>query len=155
MLLNIKPVEVPLKKMPIRGWQKFLHEGEAFLKTATAAFDRKKEVFTPEILYNIVAMSIEKFIMAALMQRGALADNHTMRDLVSSMDQVYPGGLDEIRDDLISLDGFQEICDLDSYKRTPPAMEDIPAMLKVASRLKSMVSDPLSAIGKAVAFDGH
>ena len=124
---------------PIQGWQEFLHDGDGFLKTAVAAHDKRRKVFTAEILYNIVAMAIEKFVMAALMRHGTMPYNHTMTDLVAAMEETFPGEIQDIREGLLRLDSYQQICDLDGFSILLPAMEEIPAMLELADTLKSLV----------------
>ncbi|MEN8190641.1 MAG: hypothetical protein ABFS19_12415, partial [Thermodesulfobacteriota bacterium] len=71
-----------IKREPIDDWQEFLAEGNQFLATANNGYARRQQVFTAEILYNLVAMAIEKLIMALLMESGNLPYNHTMHDLV-------------------------------------------------------------------------
>ncbi|MBU1455577.1 MAG: hypothetical protein KKD01_12700 [Proteobacteria bacterium] len=127
------------KARSIDGWEEFLHDGDAFLQTGIAAYTKGKKAFTPEILYNVIAMAIEKFVMAALMQRGALPYNHTMGDLVDSMDEVFPEGMSDIKDGLLDLDRYQEICDVDTFNITPPAMAAIPAMLVLAEKMQELV----------------
>jgi hypothetical protein len=124
---------------PIQGWQEFLHDGEGFLKTAVAAHAKRKKIFTAEILYNIVAMAIEKFVMAALMRYGTMPYNHTMVDLVAAMEETFPGKLAGLRERLLQLDKYQEICDLEGFSITPPGMEKIPAMLETAAKLQVLV----------------
>ena len=104
-----------IRTRSIEGWEDFLHEGEAYLKTAGGAQAKGRQAFTPEILYNIIAMAIEKFVMAALMKYGALPYNHTMGDLVEAMEETFPGALGEIKDKLLALDRYQEICDVDAF----------------------------------------
>ncbi len=123
----------------IVDWDVFLHDGEAFLRTGIAAHTKGKKAFTPEILYNIVAMAIEKFVMAALMQRGALPYNHTMGDLVESMEEVFPGAMGKLKDGLLDLDRYQEICDIDTFNIVAPAMEEIPEMLALATTMQELV----------------
>ncbi len=134
--------------MEIIGWQQFLEDGEAFLKTASGALSKNREVFTANILYNIITMAIEKFVMAALMRAGTMPYNHTMTDLVAAMEKTFPGALTGIRAKLLELDRYQEICDLDNYRITPPEMDEIPAMLDLAERLRSLVTDDLLDSGK-------
>ena len=124
---------------PIQGWQDFLDEGRGFLKTAVAAHAKGRKVFTAEILYNMIAMAIEKFVMAALMHRGAMPYNHTMADLTAAMEETFPGEIDDIRERLLQLDGYQEICDLDGFSIAPPPMAEIPPMLELADTLQSLV----------------
>lgn len=62
---------------PIDGWETFLGDGEGYLRTAVNAHQKQKKVFTAEILYNMVAMAIEKLCMAALMRHGTMPMNHS------------------------------------------------------------------------------
>ncbi|HHB76334.1 MAG TPA: hypothetical protein ENK84_07300 [Desulfobulbus sp.] len=135
-----KMPQVDLQPMQeIAGWEEFFQDGEAYLKTAAGAHKRRKEIFTAEILYNLVAMAIEKFVMAALMRHGAMPYNHTMVDLVEAMEQNFPDAMKELREPLLELDKYQEICDLDTYTIKPPTMGEIPSMLGLAEQLKSLV----------------
>lgn len=135
-----------LKKVqPIQGWEDFWSEGKAFLKTASAAYLQHKKAFTTVILYNIIAMAIEKFVMTALMCQGKLPNNHTMKDLVEAMDEAFPGAMTGIREGLLHLDQYQEICDVDTFNITGPSMEEIPVMLDLAGRLHDLVEQQLIA----------
>ena len=127
-----------IKTQPIEGWEEFLHEGEAYLKTAHGAHAKEREVFTPEILYNIIAMAIEKFVMAALMKHGALPYNHTMGDLVYAMEETFPGALGDLKERILDLDQYQEICDVDAFAIRPPGIEEIEGMLVIARQLQSL-----------------
>ena len=133
-LSDLKPAQ------PITGWQDFLADGSGYLNTAVGAHNKRREEFTPQILYNLIAMAIEKFVMAALMRYGAMPYNHTMRDLVEAMEETFPGSMTELRDGLLMLDSYQEICDLEGFTIAPPGMEKIPAMLDLAGRVKSLVT---------------
>ena len=133
-LSDLKPAQ------PITGWEDFLADGSGYLNTAVGALVKRREVFTSQILYNLIAMAIEKFVMAALMRYGAMPYNHTMGDLVEAMEETFPGAVSDIRDDLLLLDSYQDICDLEGFSISPPAMEKIPAMLDLAGRVKSLVT---------------
>ena len=135
--LQLKPME------PIMGWDEFFQDGEGYLKAAVGGHERRQNIFTAEILYNIIAMAIEKFVMAALMRHGALPYNHTMGDLVEAMDETFPRAMEDIRDGLIEMDKYQEICDIDSFNISLPSMEAIPGMLQLAKNLRSLVVNKL------------
>lgn len=123
----------------ITDWRNYFHDGEKFLRTATAGQAGRPEIFTPEILYNVIAMAIEKFIMGFLMYHGDLADNHTMADLVRSMERhlaLPPALARELR----RLDSFQEICDQDSYNITPPTRAQIYEMLAIARETREFIA---------------
>jgi hypothetical protein len=132
---------IPLTSL--QGWQDYFRHGQSYLQTADRAYRREIRAFTSEILYNIIAMAIEKFVMAALMQRGKLPYNHTLADLVEAMEQVFPGKLAEIGEGLLHLDQYQEICDLDGFKISPPKMEEISTMLDLAEKLRQLVHEEL------------
>jgi len=137
-LLNV--IKTGVSFQPIGGWEDYSKDGDGFLKTAVGAYEKQRKVFTPEILYNIIAMAIEKFIMSALMRHGALPYNHTMRDLVDAMDETFPSALDELREGLLRMDQYQDICDLDGFRITPPGMKEIQGMLNIAQKLQSLVT---------------
>ena len=131
-LSNLKPVQ------PIQGWQEFLEDGSGFLATAMSAYKNGKKAYTAGILYNLVAMAIEKFVMAALMKRGTMPYNHTMKDFVEAMEETYPDAITDIRTELLQLDTYQDICDLEGFSIAPPEMEEIPAMIVLAGKMQSL-----------------
>ena len=126
---------------PIKGWEEYLEEGNQFLATANNAYAQRKEPFTTAILYNLVAMAIEKLIMALLMKSGNLPYNHTMHDLVEAIDEFLPGELAGLGEELKRLDAFQDICDMESYSISPPTMGQIGGMLALALEVQSRVMD--------------
>lgn len=134
-----------IKTNTINGWEQYLREGGQYLNTASRAFAGRQQVFTAEILYNLIGMAIEKLVMGALMQYGHLPYNHTMRDLAEAMEEHFPGRLAGMKDRLIALDAYQEICDLNTYNRKPPTMEEVPAMLTLATELQELVGKEFAA----------
>lgn len=128
----------------IEGWRQYIKEGGQYLRTAHQAAERRGEVFTPEILYNLTAMAIEKFIMGYLMSRGDLADNHTMRDLLDAVER-NAGPQPELGAKLRYLDAFQEICDMDTYSRKPALPEDIPEILAIGQLIREFVTERIPA----------
>lgn len=125
---------------PIDGWMNFMRDGNGFLKTAIGAHAKRKHAFTSEILYNLIAMGIEKFVMAALMRHGALPYNHTLKDLVEAVDETFPGSIDDIREGLLELDDYQDICNLDGFKISAPEMEKISAMLDLGLKMQTFAA---------------
>lgn len=130
--------DIKAEPQAIQGWEEYLHDGDAFLRTGLAAHEKEKRAFTPEILYNIVAMAIEKHVMAALMHKGELPYNHTIGDLVAAMEEVFPQAISEIKDGLLDLDRYQEICDVDTYNIIPPTVDELPTMLSLAVKMQEI-----------------
>ena len=125
-----------IKSNPIGGWEVYLREGNQFLATANNGYAKRQQVFTAGILYNLVAMAIEKLIMALLMESGNLPYNHTMHDLVAAMEEFLPGDLGDLGEELKALDAFQEICDPYSFTITPPTREEVVRMLELAGKVQ-------------------
>jgi len=140
-LSNVNMIRVSSARA-IGGWEDFFKDGEGYLRTAVGAYKKRKKAFTSEILYNIIAMAIEKFIMSALMHHGALPYNHTMRDLVEAMDETFPTAIDELREGLLKMDTYQDICALDGFRITPPKMKEISGMLNMAQKLRGLITAP-------------
>lgn len=130
--------------LQLEDWRQYVKEGGQYLRTAHEAAEKRTEVFTPEILYNLTAMAIEKFIMGYLMSRGDLADNHTMRDLLAAVER-NAGPQPELGAKLRYLDAFQEICDLNTYSRKPALPEDIPEILAIGQLVKEFVGQRVPA----------
>jgi hypothetical protein len=116
-------------------WAEFMMDGDAYLKTARGG-QKRPGVFTPEILYNLLAMAIEKHIMAALVFKGTLADNHTFCDLIRSARLVCP--IDEVvAAKLTELESYQEICPVfDGYSRKQFPAGKIAEMVHVAQEVQ-------------------
>ncbi len=123
----------------IENWQEYRRDGEQFLHTALMAKKKGKKHFTPEILYNLTGMAIEKFIMAYLMKNGDLADNHTMTDLLSALER-HTGKQPRLAQKLHYLDSFQEICDPDLFTVNRPSDEDAQTILAIGEEVREFLA---------------
>ena len=130
----------------ITGWRQYIKEGEQYLKCAVNAADKRRVVFTPVILYNLIGMAIEKFLMGFLMHHGALAENHTMIDILNSVEKIT-GPQPEMAGDFRYLDSFQEICDIDAYNTREPTMAEIPRILSCGVKIKAFTMQSVPGLG--------
>ncbi len=119
----------------IDNWRDYLRDGEQFLKTAQGAYRKRKTTFTPDTLYNLTCMAIEKLIMAFLMKNGDLAENHTMGDLLRAL-QHHLGEIPELADKLLYMNDFQEICDLEEFTIRIPTEEDVLRFLAIGEEVR-------------------
>lgn len=117
------------------NWELYWHEGLRYLEIAERAFPGKT-TFTPEILYHMLGMSLEKMFMAWLGQTGNLPENHTVRDLVRAAELVEKLP-DELRRDLIRFDRFMGLCSLEPVQMPPPSEKDVPDMLDIVRRSRA------------------
>lgn len=128
----------------ITGWQQYIREGEQYLACARNAVRKGRVVFTPGTLYNITAMAIEKFLMGFLMYHGAMADNHTMTDILNSVERIT-GPQPQLAAEFSYLDSFQEICDLDAFNRRDPRPDEIPRVLACGATVREFIGRTMPA----------
>lgn len=127
----------------ITGWREFIKEGEQYLACAENACAKKRRAFTPAILYNLTTMAIEKLLMGFLMFHGAMADNHTMIDILNAVERIT-GPQPQLAAKFRFLDSFQEICDLDAFNRRDPSPEEIPLILACGATVRAFTREAIS-----------
>nr|WP_321465218.1 hypothetical protein [uncultured Desulfobulbus sp.] len=125
-----------IRTQAIENWEEYKVEGRQFLQLAETAFRHKKKVFTTEILYNLIAMAIEKLVMSALMEIGRLPYNHTMHDLVDALERWMPEAIAGMEESVRQLDSYQDICDPYACSIKIPTVEEIETMLGLARKLE-------------------
>jgi hypothetical protein len=125
-----------IRTQAIDDWQQFKAEGLQYLGLAERAFHKGHTTFTPDILYNLIAMAIEKMVMSALMAIGRLPFNHTMHDLVAALEQWLPETVRGMEEPIRSLDSYQDICDPYACSIRIPTSEEIASMLVLARQLE-------------------
>jgi hypothetical protein len=132
----------------IENWRDYRRDGGQFLKTARAAHQKESAAFSPCTLYNLTCMGIEKLIMAYLMKNGKLAENHTMGDLLRALEE-QGSQFDSLRDGLLYLDTFQEICSLEAGPMVTPAAGEISRILTIGAGIEHcltpLLTEPQSA----------
>ncbi|MBM9511029.1 HEPN domain-containing protein [Desulfogranum marinum] len=141
--MNIIQIDSAENIISIDNWQEYRRDGEQFLRTASAAHEQQKKAFSPDTIYNLTCMGIEKIVMAFLMHRGDLAENHTMGDLLRAIEQHLgpnPGFAQKMQ----FLDSFQEICDLDTYNVQTPTATDIETILAIGEEVREMLTPYLT-----------
>lgn len=131
-----------LNVVQISDWHLYQRDGEQFLQTSRGAHAKNRKSFSPEAIYNLTCMGIEKLIMAFLMKRGDLAENHTMGDLLYALER-HLDNTAEVAEDLRYLDSFQEICDLESYVVNIPTPEDLTRIVSCGRHIQDFLSPHL------------
>lgn len=127
-------------------WKKYVDEGHKYMKTAVNGLLNRKKVFTPEIIYNIVGMAIEKNIMGFLMYNKCMPDNHTLTDLANAVKNIDPVE-NELFEKMAEMDRFQEICSIDDYKVKVPDDNEISEFVRIGQEVQAFVDSKLSCAG--------
>lgn len=128
-----------MQTVGIENWQEYRYHGEQFLQTALTAHANGRRHFTPEILYNLTGMAMEKLIMACLMKKGELAAHHTMIDMLASLER-HVGRQPDLAERLKYFDSFQEICDTDTFCLKKPDDEEIKMLLATGQMVRDFLS---------------
>lgn len=136
-----------IRTQAIDGWQQYDLHGRQFLDLAERAHRGENSLFTAKILYNLIAMAIEKLVMARLMAIGRLPYNHTMHDLVAALEEWLPETVRGIAEPIRGLDNYQDICDPYTCTIRVPTSEEIGAMLTLARKLEERLDT--AACGEA------
>jgi hypothetical protein len=131
-----------IRTQAIEDWQQYKLEGRQYLRLAEQACCKKKKAFTTEILYNLIAMGIEKLVMSSLMAIGRLPYNHTMHDLVAALEEWQPNSIRGLEEPIRNLDSYQDICDPYTVSVKTPTMTEIETMLTLARQLEQRLEAP-------------
>ena len=120
----------------------FLKEANDYYKLSIGGL-RRKNVFTNEILYNTISMSLEKYIMALFVSKNELPLCHTLKTMAKEMKKFV-----ELDDDLIEqmyyFDNIQNLCSLAKYDKKAISDEDISNMVIVLDKIKALVLDEIT-----------
>jgi hypothetical protein len=104
------------------SWRKWLKNGDQYLKAATPKGEKSR--FGADIIYNLLSMSLEGYIMAILDYHSSLPDNHTYTDLIAGLESVMQ--IDEaLKNRILSYENIQSICSIDQYFRSKPSEESL------------------------------
>jgi hypothetical protein len=129
----------------LTDYAKYWEEAGKYLRIAKGGLDRPK-IFTPEILYNLLGLSIEKFFMAAMMRHGDLADNHTFSDLVDSAARIRPVDA-SLAANLKEAETYQNICPaFDGYMRKDIPREAILKMIDTTEEVKGWADSTINSV---------
>lgn len=122
-------------------YPQFISQAEAYYKTVQGGVKRK-QIFTNEILYNIISISIEKYLMGFLMSKNQLPPCHTLNNMIKEVKRHIL-----VEESLVKrmdyFDKLQFICALTPFKRDPVSDNDITDMMIVLKEIRDMVQGHL------------
>ncbi|MFA6714821.1 MAG: hypothetical protein WC082_00530 [Victivallales bacterium] len=109
------------------AYTKYWEEAGKYLRIAKSGLNRPK-VFTPEMLYKLLGLSIEKFFIAAMVRHGDFANSRTFPGLADSASRIRP----------VEASLMERLEEAESYRKIRPVFDncmrrDIPpeALLKM------------------------
>lgn len=103
------------------NWKTWLRHGDQYLKAAGTS---EKTRFDTDIIYNLLGMSLEGYVMAILDIHNSLPENHTFTDLMDALETVHPLSI-SLRERILKYESIQSICSVDKYERQNPTREAV------------------------------
>ena len=104
------------------NWETWLTHGDQFLSAATPK--KEKSRFKEDIIYNLLSMSLESYIMAILDFHETLPDNHTYTDLITALERVMPVDKN-LKNRILQYENIQSICSIEKYHRSAPTNDEL------------------------------
>jgi hypothetical protein len=120
---------------------RFISDAESYYKTALGGVKRKA-VFTNEILYNIISMSIEKYMMGFLTSKNELPPCHTLGNMIKEV-MRHVAVSDSLVKKMDYFDKLQFICSFAFIKQEPISDNDIADMIVVLIEVRALVQGHL------------
>ena len=115
----------------------FIKEANDYYKVSVGGLNRRK-IFTNEILYNTISLSIEKYIMGFFVARKEMLQCHTLNGMIGELKR-YMHVEDSLVNQIRYFDNMQQICSLATYNKNMIADDDITNMIDVLRKIKGMV----------------
>lgn len=92
-------------------WTDYINEGRQYFKTARNG-RKRKQVFTSELTYNLICLSVEKLLIGLCLQHGHIPEDHTISGIVMAVHELFqmePSLMQELQ----MMDKIQDMCSLD------------------------------------------
>lgn len=109
------------------------NDAEGYLRAARGGLTRP-EKFSPESLFQLVALAIEGYLVDWLDRRGHAVSPHGFRSLVVAFEKVHPLPAD-LKTALVGLDRYQKLCEWIPIEPVKPQRDDVPGLVELATRV--------------------
>jgi len=124
-------------------YKTFLDAGEKYAQTSYSLVQKKKR-FSADLVYNIMALSIENYLVGFLQSKGDLPESHTLLDIILYVKKYHDVG--NLEQEIKWMNRFQEVCCIDFYKRRVPNDEDLDIMLDLNGKVKKLVESGIGVV---------
>lgn len=121
----------------IPGWRDHTIAGRQYLSTACNGLLRR-EVFNNELIFQLSAMAIEKFIVGLIQYHHQMPVDHTISGLVAELTSVCP--LEKsLADRIRQVEAMDDMCALTVDHQRPPDDDAIDEILAVGRAVAEFV----------------
>lgn len=121
-----------------KQWDFYYNEGCGFYKTAINSYGKSVKAFNNELLYNIISMSMERFLISLLLFNKKMPLSETISGLIRELKDVveWPA---EFVSEVRWLNKFLHLCSLDPTPMKIPNDEEMLRIMNIATEVKERV----------------
>lgn len=119
----------------------YFDAGNSYLKTAKRGY-RRRSVFSSAMLYHILCLSIEKFLMGIFCYHNAIPQHSTLSHMVQEV-AAFTNVPKELIEQVQSMDSVLNLCDPNAPLQSALTESQIQSMLTVGEKIRDLVADHL------------
>ncbi len=118
--------------------------GDSYLKTITKIFRSDERRFDNDLLYNMIAISFEKFMIGWLATHEVIATSHLPLMLYRELKPYEPDLSDNIKKTAILIGSFEGICSIDDFGYKTPDNIQTEKMIEGLNEVRELAKAALS-----------
>lgn len=123
-----------------------LEYANGYFSTFQKSMSNEKSRFNNDLLYQMAAMSLEKYFIALLARYDWNATHHMPVAMYKEALTFEPELTPEMKQTAILVGKFEAICSLDGFGYRPPTTDDLRGMNKGIEDIKMLVEKRLAEI---------
>lgn len=122
---------------------------DSYLKTIIKTFDNPNRRFDNDLLYNMITISFEKFMIGWLACYDQIATSHLPLMLYRELKMYEPDLGDDIKKIAILIGSFEGICSIDDFGYRTPDNIQTEKMIEGLNEVRALVEAKIALIEKA------
>ena len=121
--------------------ESYFAAGNSYLQTAIKGH-RRSSVFTDSMIYHILCLSIEKFLMGLFCCHNAIPEHHTLSNMIREA-ASFAEMPEDLMEQIEAMDNVLNLCDPSAPLKATLTESQLQAMLKVGEKVRDLVSGHL------------
>ena len=128
--------------MMLEGYDTMIKGADSYYGSAKRSFEKGTK-FSEELVFNILTMAVEKYLVGLMMSVGEMPANHVIKHLLVEADGHFK--IDEsIIESLSKVDDYLYICSMDDFTNRVPDKKELAIILEAVEKLKTFVHENVS-----------
>ena len=113
------------------------------MKTALNG-QKRKAVFTNELVYNLIGLSLEKMLVGLCLRHGHMPADHTLAGIVGELNELCPME-QSLAEEIRAMDRIQDLCALDMKTFCSVSDRQITQLLSLNERVAAFVKEAIES----------